>query len=231
MSDRSSETPSSRRRFLARASAIGAALGLTRVGVAGAATLVASPPDDRHPPMADDAWTTRLTGRHKQVVDATSPNDGWPLSFALTFRNTFNSAYGVPDAQLSSVVGLRHFAMPLGLSDELWAKYHIGEGLKIMDPITKAPAVRNPYYKPQPGALMFMDAAIDKLQARGTIFTVCNVALTALSGMLGQGIGVSADDAKKEWMAGLLPGMVVVPSGVLALTRAQEKGCAYCYGG
>ena len=221
-----------RRRFLARVSAIGAAVGLTRFGGPGAATaLAAVPHDDAHFPAPDDAWTTRLTGRHKQFVDATSPNDGWPLAFALSFRNAFNGAYGVPDAQLTSVVGLRHFAMPLGLTDDLWAKYHIGEGLKIMDPVTKAPAVRNPYYTPQAGALMFPDAAIDKLQARGTMFTVCNLALTALSGMLGQGIGVSADDAKKEWTAGLLPGMIIVPSGTLALTRAQEKGCAYCYGG
>jgi intracellular sulfur oxidation DsrE/DsrF family protein len=29
----------------------------------------------------------------------------------------------------------------------------------------------------------------------------------------------------------LLPGVQVVPSGVWAVGRAQEKGCGYCYAG
>jgi len=60
---------------------------------------------------------------------------------------------------------------------------------------------------------------------------VCNVALTVLSGKLAQAGGVSAEVAKKEWVAGLVPGMTLVPVGVLAVNRAQEKGCTYCYGG
>jgi intracellular sulfur oxidation DsrE/DsrF family protein len=29
----------------------------------------------------------------------------------------------------------------------------------------------------------------------------------------------------------LIPGVQVVPSGVLAVARSQEKGCAYCFAG
>jgi hypothetical protein len=39
------------------------------------------------------------------------------------------------------------------------------------------------------------------------------------------------EDVKKEWVAGLLPGIQLVPSGVWAIGRAQEKGCAYCFAG
>jgi len=36
---------------------------------------------------------------------------------------------------------------------------------------------------------------------------------------------------KADWVAGLMPGVQVVPSGVLAVSRAQEKGCNYCFAG
>jgi intracellular sulfur oxidation DsrE/DsrF family protein len=74
--------------------------------------------------------------------------------------------------------------------------------------------------------------AVDKLQARGVTFVVCNVAHTILSGMLGQKMGMSADAARAEWEKGLIPGFTLVPSGVLAVNRAQEMGkCTYCYAG
>ena len=35
-----------------------------------------------------------------------------------------------------------------------------------------------------------------------------------------------------EFEKGLIPGFTLVPSGVLAVSRAQEKGkCTYCYAG
>jgi intracellular sulfur oxidation DsrE/DsrF family protein len=40
-----------------------------------------------------------------------------------------------------------------------------------------------------------------------------------------------AAEVKKEWIAGLLPGIQVMPSGVWAVGRAQEHGCTYCYAG
>ena len=43
--------------------------------------------------------------------------------------------------------------------------------------------------------------------------------------------GTTPDAAYKEWVAALQPGVTLVPIGVLAVNRAQEKGCTYCYGG
>jgi intracellular sulfur oxidation DsrE/DsrF family protein len=36
---------------------------------------------------------------------------------------------------------------------------------------------------------------------------------------------------KKDWVSGLMPGITVVPSGVLAINRAQELGCTYVFAG
>ena len=60
---------------------------------------------------------------------------------------------------------------------------------------------------------------------------VCNVALTVYSGAVAQNMNLDAAQIKQDWIANLFPGIVVVPSGVLAVSRAQEKGCAYCFAG
>jgi intracellular sulfur oxidation DsrE/DsrF family protein len=119
----------------------------------------------------------------------------------------------------------------MALSDSIWAKYKLGEMLKHTDPATRKPSLRNYFYKSKEGDIMMPDASADKLIARGVVIGVCNIALQKLSEMAAKGAGVKPEDAFKEWTAGLIPGAFVVPSGVLAIGRAQEKGCTYCFAG
>jgi intracellular sulfur oxidation DsrE/DsrF family protein len=63
------------------------------------------------------------------------------------------------------------------------------------------------------------------------MFCVCDVALTVFSAVLAGSMNMDAGDVKKEWVAGLLPGLQVVPSGVWAVGRTQEHGCSYCFAG
>ncbi|MDQ6831269.1 MAG: hypothetical protein M3081_20610 [Gemmatimonadota bacterium] len=214
-----------RRSFLGRitAGAVALAAGVKTLDAETIGASTASP--------FDESWLNTLNGKHKQMVDAQAVNDGWPLAFAGTFLNSNHEAYNLPDNQITSVVVLRHFAMPLALNDATWAKYHIGDMIKMMDPQTKTPSARNIYFKPKQGDMMMDQMSIDKLMARGVVFVACNVALTVLSGMAAKGAGVTADVAKKEWIAGLHPGVHLAASGVLAVNRSQEKGCTYCAGG
>jgi intracellular sulfur oxidation DsrE/DsrF family protein len=176
-----------------------------------------------------DAWLDGIKGTHKQFFDGVTINDGFAMVFAAGFLNLNKEAYGLGDHDLTAVVGLRHLAMLMALSDAMWEKYGIGKGFNVTDPATKAIATRNPFLHKEGMPLPGSD--IPTLVGRGVIFTVCNVALTVLSGKMAAGAGVSAEDAKKEWVAGLVPGTTLVPVGVLAVNRAQEKGCTYCYGG
>lgn len=180
----------------------------------------------------DDKWVDALKGRYRQYFDATSVNDGFALAYAMNWLDTMKSVYDLADKDLNAVVGFRHMSIPIAYTDEIWAKYKLGEFAKVMDPATKAPATRNIYYNPKDGDLMFPDMAVNKLQPRGVTFVVCNVAHTILSGMLGKQAGMSEDAARAEWEKGLIPGFTLVGSGVLAVHRAQEKGkCTYCYAG
>jgi hypothetical protein len=171
-------------------------------------------------------WPGKLKGRHRQVVDAVEVNGGFPLGFAYTFLIT-NASPGAATA----VVVLRHTAMVIALNSGMWAKYKIGESLKIIDPETNAPAVKNPFLRPKPGVLLVDDMAVDRLQAIGTIFGACNVALLVFSKKLASNAGASADDAAKDWAANVIPAITVIPSGTWGVNRAQERGCTYCAGG
>ena len=180
----------------------------------------AAPPDD------GANWPGKLKGRHRQVVDAYEPNSGFPLAFAYTFLLP-NSAPGAATA----VVVLRHGAFPIALNSAMWAKYKIGETMNIVDPETKAPAIKNPFLNPKPGVLQVDNMAVDRLLANGTVFGACNVALTVLSQKHASNAGVTAEEAAKEWAANLIPGITLIPSGTWGVNRAQEAGCTYCAGG
>ena len=182
-------------------------------------------------PEGADDWLTKITGTHRQYFDAVTVNDGFPLGFAVNFMNTIGETYKAQDKDITAVVGLRHFSIPIAFNNDVWAKYKLGEFFKVNDPATKAPAERNPYAYAKEGELMLPGMAFEKLQARGALFVVCNVALTILSGLTAEAAGLSKEGAKQEWLAGMFKGVYVVPSGVLAVNRAQKKGCTYCYAG
>jgi hypothetical protein len=175
-------------------------------------------------------WPGMLRGQHRQVVDAYEVNSGFPLTFAFTFLAT-NEPPTANSVSATAVVVLRHGAFPIALNHEMWRKYKIGEAFKIVDPETKAPAVKNPFWHPKPGILPVDEMALDRLLANGTVFGACNVALMVQSKMLAGNAGVTADEAAKEWAANVVPGVALIPSGTWGVNRAQEAGCSYCAGG
>jgi hypothetical protein len=203
-----------RRRFFGRIAAM-SALGL--FGFA-ATTARAQPAQSDGPD-----WPGTLKGRHRQVFDVYGINEGFPLGFANNFL--------APNESATAVMIFRHKGLPYALGSAMWEKYKIGESFKILDPETKAPAVKNPYFQPKPGVLANNDAALDRLLDKGTVMGACAVALRGQSRRLAANAGVNAEEALKEWTANLIPGVTVVPSGTWAVNRAQEAGCTYCAGG
>ena len=223
-----------RRNFIGTLAAGAATVSLATFAppLSAGAKLVADPiANDENP----DEWFKKINGKHRIVFDATKPNDmlpfAWPKVFLLTNANT-----GTPEKENSVVVVLRHEAIPFAMNDALWTKYKFGEMFKIDDPKTKAPAVRNAFWKPQPGDFKIpgigtVAIGINELQDSGVMFCVCDMAITVYSAATAQSMNMNAADVKKEWEAGVLPGIQIVPSGVWAVGRAQEHNCAYCYAG
>jgi intracellular sulfur oxidation DsrE/DsrF family protein len=186
---------------------------------------------------ADDleAWFNSLQGKHKVVYDVPEPNGILPFAWPKVFMMT-NQMTGTPINESNVVVVLRHDAICYAFADNMWAKYKFGEHFKADDPLTKKPAVRNPFSNPKEGDFSVpgvgnVAIGIPDLQKDGVKFCVCGMAMTVHSAVMGASIKKDGTELKNDWMTGLLPGIMVVPSGVWALGRAQEHGCGYIYAG
>ncbi|MBD0331025.1 MAG: twin-arginine translocation signal domain-containing protein [Chitinophagaceae bacterium] len=224
----------SRRNFLGTLATGAAAIGLSTVSplTAGAKKIT----EDFQTPGDDpEAWLKRITGKHRVVYDAPEPNGIMPFAWSRVFLIT-NEMTGTKTGNNTVVVVLRHESIPFAMEDKLWVKYKFGEMFKINDPATGKPAVRNAFWKPQVGdfkvpGLGNVAIGINELQDSGVIFCVCNMALTVYSAVAADQMKLTAADVHKEWRSGVLPGIEIVPSGVWALGRAQEKGCGYIFAG
>jgi intracellular sulfur oxidation DsrE/DsrF family protein len=227
-------TPTNRRGFIGRLATGAAAIGFASIAspLRSYAEKISTPisnPDD------PDEWFNKIKGKHRIVFDATRPHEilpfAWPKIFLLTNEKT-----GTPTKENSVVVVLRHDAIPYAFNNSMWAKYKFGELFKADDPLTKKPSERNPFWQPKVGdfnvpGLGNVAIGINELQQDGVMFCVCDMAMNVYSAVAAQQTNQQAADVKKEWTAALLPGIQVVPSGVWAVGRAQEHGCAYCFAG
>ena len=183
-----------------------------------------------------DEWFSKLKGKkHKIVFDVTEPNEIFPFAWPRIFLVT-NEKTGTPSKDCGVVVILRHAAIGYAMENRLWEKYKFGEFFKAPDPKTKAPATRNPFWQPKADDFVVpgfgpVPIGINDLQASGVMFCCCDAALTVYSAVAAQMSGGDAAAVKQDWVSGLLPGIQVVPSGVWAVGRSQENGCAYCFAG
>jgi len=219
-----SATP--RRSFLGRLAGSAAVLLAGGPAVAAAATR-----SGESLATLDDEWLAKLHGQYRQFFDATDFNDGFPVYYAYNWWKTMKDTYKASNADITAVIGLRHFGIAPGFNDNIWKKYKLGEFFKINDPKTKAPSVRNFMNSEAQGDLMFAGASIAEQVKNGAVVTVCNLATTIISQKAAEaaGLKMTPADAHKEWAANLLPGAYLVPSGVLAVHRAQNPGkCTYC---
>lgn len=178
-----------------------------------------------------DEWFKKVKGKHRIVYDAPEPHEGFPVIWSWVYYKT-NNETGTPDNDMTAVIVLRHNAIPIAMENGLWSKYKFGERFKVNDPSTNTPALKNPYYIPDNE--MWKSLGVDgvkRLQERGAMVCVCDMALTVMSMFAAKDLEAKPEDVKADWVKGLLPGVQVVPSGVWAISRAQEKNCAYCYAG
>ncbi len=209
---------------------------LSRLG-AGALALAALPLAARRVEAATvspatEPWLSALAkAKHKQVFDAPDTNGGFPMMFSGAYLMTMNGTYKLKPGEAHAVLVMRHGGAIMALNDAMWSKYGLGAANNITDAQTKAPATRNPFANSRAGDVLNPDWSLDKLPALGVTPVVCNLALSVISGRMGEALGMKAEDAYADWKANLVPGVHIAPSGVLAVGRAQEAGCSYCFAG
>jgi hypothetical protein len=210
--------PQSRRSFI---SVLTSLAGVTALQAAGGQAAAQVPPAS--PQNWDLRWIEDLKGPHKQVfdlADADPAAEPPPLRLPRNYLDAFRDVYKLQFPDVRTIVGISGHAFPVNASDRLWEKYALGERSKIIDPVTRKPAVRN----------VFMDDAtlgVKALQARGTIFWQCNIALTGIAQQLARDRQLSAPEVRADLLAGLNANVRLVPSHVMALGLVQERGATY----
>lgn len=222
-----------RRDFLAQVAAAAAVLAATACAAgpaaAAAKAAVPRPATPPAPPHWDDSWTARVSAaKHKAVFDAPAIADGVAFANAYVFMLTYHQMYATSDTDTLPVIVIRHAAIPLAVDDELWDRYELGRYAKVKDGATGKWARRNPYLRADPNDKdAFPPATIEALARRGAILLGCNLAAGRLAGEIATKANISHDDAVAEVRAHLVPGLTLMPSGILATIRAQEAGAAF----
>lgn len=208
---------SERRSFLRfQAGAASLAIGL---GGAAAAQVTAAAPARFEPARHDkDDWLDELPGKHRLVFDTIHPKG---LSDALMFAGNFmlvnRNDYGLQNSDLAVVVILRHLSTAFAFNDAMWAKYgeSLAKSAEYEDAKATAPIAANPYNGNGMGG---------SLAKQGVQFAVCSMATRRVSGTIARAVNGKANDINAELIANLVANARMVPAGIVALSRAQERG-------
>lgn len=203
---------------------------LTAAGVTGvlasvqAGTLAAEATDSHHEPVAPDfdyTWIDKLTGKYRAVFDSIAVAEGASIFRANMWRNQYKQVYNTEPSDTNAVLVVRHHGFAMAMNNEYWEKYDVPNTLKITDDDG------NPL-KSNPADAAKGSNTIAAFVAAGGIVLGCNVAFgQVISAVRKKDSSLSRDDADKAARAYLIPGVILQPSGVFAVLRAQEAGCKY----
>ena len=228
MSEQSPSSPE-RRSFLIGLNT--GATSLAALAIGGAAVAQAKPTAPAHwePTRHEkDDWLDKQPAKHRLVLDTTTTEGfGEALAFTGNFMRVNRDEYGLQNSDLAVVIVVRHLSTPFGYSDAIWAKYGtVIAGLaKVEDPKSKlAPKINIYNSGDYAGQLPSRGVTLDSLFKQGVQLAVCAVATGGLAGMIAQAVGGNADAINSELISNLMSNSRMVPAGIVAVNRAQERG-------
>jgi hypothetical protein len=177
----------------------------------------------------------KFKGKGRQVYDCHPINGG---DFFGAIKNSFNGlqfGYGIPADQIKIVAAMHGPANNLNFDDSMWAKYKIGEWLKIDDPDTKKPATRNIFYpkknpnggtNPSDRSSTYQDYGIEALIPRGLQLLGCHNATEGQAATLIKHNSLTApvEEVVQDLQTHALPGVIFVPAMVAAISVLQTEG-------
>ena len=209
-----------RRSFLSR---LGIGAGVLGAAAVGPTALAQESAEGRWKPArhSQDDWLEKIPGQHRFVFDTTTP-DGLALGFqfAANYFAANHETYGLEDHDLAVVMVARHKSTSFGYNDAMWAKYgkQFSEQSGFADPKTKQPPSANLYAE-----------RMSELTKKGVHFAVCQMSSRRIANAIAQASGGEADGILKELAANLIANARIVPAGIVAVNRAQERGYSFVY--
>lgn len=233
--DRSASAPA-RRSFLSRlvagAGAFGAAFAASPA--ASAQPAGATPATFVPARHAEDDWFDQTTAKHRFFLDSTTAGAGGQALFFA--RNVFAanaSGYKLTDADVAQIICLRHGSTSFAFNDAMWGKYGAALSARsgdFVDPKSGQVPATNLYLASGYGeALRNVNVTIEQMAKRGVRFAVCGLSTRATAQLAAQKTGGNADAIFKELSENLVANGHLVPAGIVAVSRAQERGYTYAY--
>ena len=220
--------PKDRREFIAQV--VTAAAVVAGTGCAAPLAAASTSPVSASAPF-DDSWTRRVAAaKHRAVFDSPGIDEGLALVHATFFRQGYQEQFGLGPSEVVPVVVFRHMGTVMAFNDALWAKYGLGERAKLTDPATGKESLRNPFIrvaKDEKNAMVPAEASIEALIASGGVALVCNKATMRLAGQVAAKFNKPVEEVRAEFRASVVPGVMLQPSGIYAVLRAQDVGCSF----
>jgi len=225
-----------RRSFLSRLVAGAGAFGAV-VGGATAAQAQSTPSSAPFQPArhTEDDWFDQTPGaKHRFFFDTTTAGGyAQALFFARNYFVASASGYKLTDPEVAQVICMRHESTSFAFTDAMWAKY--GAALSeradhFVDPKTKQVPTTNLFLASGYGESMRnVNVTIDQMAKRGVRFAVCGMATRAAAQLAATKSGGNVDAIFKELTENLVANGHMVPAGIVAVNRAQERGYSFVY--
>lgn len=170
----------------------------------------------------------RVRGKHRAMFDVPLVELGYPILRSGIWVEQVQEVFKVPASEISTVIVIRHDAIPLLMNHEYWSSYNAGEQFKVKDedgaPLTFNPVLTPPAGKQGSGPPRL---ALDKQIERGAIVLGCNLAFGDVIEGIQRKDKVSVAEARTIAMRHVVPGVIMQPSGIFANVAAQQTGCLF----
>ncbi len=208
--------------------------GTSAFAFAGAPLTFRAPPASgaAHPAPVDEkfdvSWADRIQGRFRAVFDSPGISEGAALFRAMIWCDQYKSVYGTARSDMAPVLVIRHEAIHLAMNDEYWKRFKIGKEVKLRTPEGKKWAEANPIRVTPPGMPeKFARYNLEHFLGEGGIVLACNLTFEDVVAKFKAGDKVEDAAARQRALEHVIPGIILQPSGVFGVLRAEEAGCRY----
>jgi len=212
-----------RRQFLGSVAALSATGALLP-------TALGAQPEGPRPVSADwdMTWRDRVTGPFRAVFDNPIVNEGVGLWRAVDWKRSVQEVYGDEAKEVSTVLVIRHEAIPMIMNHAFWERHEVGTQDKIDDPASGEPAKQNPFLSREGAGGGRRGTSIDGFIAAGGIVLACNYAFgRSVVSREARKAGIDSTAARAVVLQQVIPGVILQPSGFFAVIEAERSGCHF----
>jgi intracellular sulfur oxidation DsrE/DsrF family protein len=165
---------------------------------------------------AQDDWLDQAPDGHRVIFDTWMADKfGEAVGFAGNWVRVNKDQYGLTDADLALVIVARHGTAPFAFNEAMWSKYgkFFAANMSANDKTAHPNPVTNVHAERLAG-----------LAKQGMRMAVCNLTTRSYTRILGKETGTDPEAIYKELTANPVAPATFVPAGIVAVTRAQERG-------